>query len=389
MKFGNITKSLNDNSAEITDDMLAKINLYTRKALTADEVYIFPIVMCDNEIDRDYEHFTANTIKDFAEMFKGKTVICDHNYKNANQCARIFDTEVIHNPTVKTFDGQDLYQLKAFAYMLRNDANAEIIANIDAGIYKEVSVGCSVKSATCSICHNDYNDYNKCRHWAGYEYDDGKICNVALDGAKDAYELSFVAVPAQSGAMVTKSKCYDGDDTAKKERKSKMNYEDLKKELSAFSIELDSIAKAKGEVPEMSAVFAAIKAKYDDDIAAGKLDKSVSVSAEKLKAVTGKDMTADEVCDALSKSAEFEKKAELYDGIKSKAVENACKMGIKAKGESFDEERYKKLFAGFSVDEINGQAKDWEDEAKSLFKSGRKSENEDNEKSYIKPNLNF
>ena len=64
-------------------------------------------------------------------------------------------------------------------------------------------------------------------------------------------------------------------------------------------------------------------------------------------------------------------------------------MGIKAKGESFDEERYKKLFAGFSVDEINGQAKDWEDEAKSLFKSGRKSENEDNEKSYIKPNLNF
>ena len=37
----------------------------------------------------------------------------------------------------------------------------------------------------------------------GGEYD-GVICCVELDGAKDAYEVSLVAVPAQPGAGVVK-----------------------------------------------------------------------------------------------------------------------------------------------------------------------------------------
>ena len=52
-----------------------------------------------------------------------------------------------------------------------------------------------------------------CRHWPGMEYtvDDGtahgtkKRCKMLLDGAKEAYELSFVAVPAQPRAGTHKS----------------------------------------------------------------------------------------------------------------------------------------------------------------------------------------
>jgi hypothetical protein len=52
-----------------------------------------------------------------------------------------------------------------------------------------------------------------CRHWPGREYDvadaTGKSakrrCKMLLHGAKEAYELSFVAVPAQPRAGTHKS----------------------------------------------------------------------------------------------------------------------------------------------------------------------------------------
>jgi hypothetical protein len=373
MKFGNIAKSAE--VTVVTEDMLKKINLYTRKELSADDVYVFPVVMCDNELDRDYDKFTVTALNEFAELFKGKTVICDHIRRNANQCARIFDTEVIHTPSVKTFDGEDLYQLTGMAYMLKNESNAETIANIDAGIYKEVSVGCMVKKTLCSVCGKDYYG-GECQHWRGGTYE-GKTCFTKLDGASDAYELSFVAVPAQPGAGITK--WYDGDETVKKGSNKGMNYEEMKKSLAELGVDLDSIAKTKGEIPEMSVILAAIKGKRDEDIAGirAEASKSAFLTADTVKSAIGKDMTSDEVIAFLKASSETAEKAKLYDGIKSKAIDEAVKSGIKAKGDAFDENRYKKLFESFSIDEVNAQAKDWDEDAKkTLNAGGRKSEDE-------------
>ena len=47
-----------------------------------------------------------------------------------------------------------------------------------------------------------------CPHWPGREYekDTGKTtCLMTIDGVKEAYELSFVAVPAQPRAGATKN----------------------------------------------------------------------------------------------------------------------------------------------------------------------------------------
>ena len=63
-------------------------------------------------------------------------------------------------------------------------------------------------------------------------------------------------------------------------------------------------------------------------------------------------------------------KAKAYDEIKSKAVENACKCGVQAMGETFSKERWEKIFDTFNVDEINAQAKEWEDNAKKTLNAG-------------------
>ena len=43
----------------VTDEELALINKYTRRQLSKDEVYVFSVVLCDNDIDRDGERFTV------------------------------------------------------------------------------------------------------------------------------------------------------------------------------------------------------------------------------------------------------------------------------------------------------------------------------------------
>ena len=82
---------------EVTDGEMAKINALTIKELTADDVFIFKVAMCDNDVDRDYEYFPADTLVQMAELFKGKTVISDHKRMASNQVARIYDTEACKN----------------------------------------------------------------------------------------------------------------------------------------------------------------------------------------------------------------------------------------------------------------------------------------------------
>ena len=63
-------------------------------------------------------------------------------------------------------------------------------------------MGCSVGRAVCSICGADRRK-DPCHHRPGEIYE-GKICHVVLEDPTDAYEWSFVAVPAQPQAGVTK-----------------------------------------------------------------------------------------------------------------------------------------------------------------------------------------
>lgn len=191
------------------NNQLEKINKLTRRPLTADEVYIFSVVLCDNETDRDCERFSDEALEQLRKLFIGKTGISDHDPKASNQNARIFDTELVTDNSRTTKNGAVYKYLKASVYMVRTDENRSLIAEIDGGIKKEVSISCSAARKVCSICGCDKTKTG-CAHVKGKTYN-GKLCHTILDNITDAYEWSFVAVPAQVSAGVTKKLTFDGN----------------------------------------------------------------------------------------------------------------------------------------------------------------------------------
>lgn len=185
----------------VTPEQMNKINTYTRRALTAEEVFVFTVVLCDNEVDRDNERFSIASLEKLGKLFLGMTGVFDHAPTAENQAARIFDTALEQKEELNSV-GEPYTQLKAWAYMVRCEKNADLILEIDAGIKKEISVSCAVDEVRCSICGADQKTVG-CAHRKGEIYD-GRMCHHLLINPTDAYEWSFVAVPAQKRAGVVK-----------------------------------------------------------------------------------------------------------------------------------------------------------------------------------------
>lgn len=187
----------------ISDEDIKQINKFTKRILKKSEVYVFSMVLCDNEVDREYEKFTVKSLEKLSSLFVGKTGILDHDAKAEKQLARIFSCR-IENLKTKNSVGENYCRLVAKAYIPRTKNTEDFIMQIDSGIKKEVSVRCLMGKNLCCICGDNIN---LCEHKKGKIYSVGNqkvLCHSILENPIDAYEWSFVAVPTQVSAGVIK-----------------------------------------------------------------------------------------------------------------------------------------------------------------------------------------
>ena len=203
-----VTKAARVKSHEAADADMEAINRFSLAPLSKEDVFCFEVVACDNEVDRDFERFGDEGLAKMAQLMEGRTVIKDHMARADNQFARIYACSV-ESPSGETSDGRPYRQLVARCYALAGDP---AVADIKAGIKKEVSVSFRPSSVVCSVCGADQAK-KPCKHVWGREYD-GKTCSFEFADVSDAYELSFVAIPAQRAAGTRKGYMDDGERAA-------------------------------------------------------------------------------------------------------------------------------------------------------------------------------
>lgn len=90
----------------VTSEDLALINRYTVKALSPEEVFTFCTVLCDNEVDRDFERFSVSALHRLGELFVGKTALFNHDPDARGQSARTYKTEVVRDTSRVTSAGE-------------------------------------------------------------------------------------------------------------------------------------------------------------------------------------------------------------------------------------------------------------------------------------------
>ena len=77
---------------DMTHD-LECINQYTRRPFTEQEVYTFSVVLCDNEIDRDFERFSVEALHTLSQLFLGKRLKRGYSFpkKKSEKCSDIWN----------------------------------------------------------------------------------------------------------------------------------------------------------------------------------------------------------------------------------------------------------------------------------------------------------
>lgn len=65
-------------------------------------------------------------------------------------------------------------------------------------------------------------------------------------------------------------------------------------------------------------------------------------------------------------------KAKAYDKMVNAAIEDAMKSGVRAKGDEFNDSKWKKILSSLEYDEIVDQKNEWEAEAKLVLKAGKR-----------------
>jgi hypothetical protein len=174
------------------DGMMDAINQIALKPLAPEDVAVFRLELCNNQIDSHNSMFPDDELPVIAMKVIGKPLMELHDLRGSLPRGTFFASEVVSDGAKKT--------VVCDVYIPRIEENREAIANIEAGVYREISIGFSFRTPECSVCGKDLR---MCEHVPGREYENAsgkRMCYYTMRGILDVLEGSIVP----SGAQGTK-----------------------------------------------------------------------------------------------------------------------------------------------------------------------------------------
>lgn len=187
---------------------LAAINQHTLSPVTAKEVAVFRLDLCNDQVDRHISRFPVEELHRISDdLIVGKPLMELHDMPSHG----MFGSNRGSQPVGKFFRSQVVEEngktsVQPDVFLLRGHGEDDIIAKIEAGILAGTSISFALDRPECSSCGCDIRD---CAHMPGEEVD-GEVCHVILKEVTDVFEGSIVPLGSQ-GTEFVEARADDGE----------------------------------------------------------------------------------------------------------------------------------------------------------------------------------
>ncbi len=393
---------------EPTEKQLEKINSLAKKRLTKEDIFVFPDKLVgDMIIPNRHIQIHKSLLSVFKEnAIAGVSLLIDHPWAGffSRPKAAIGYGRTFESVLKKSDEENENWQLLADHYIVRgkeiDGINTDyIIASIEDGTFFDTSIGWGADTYDCSICGNDYRNYDECQHFAGRDYD-GEICHVIAKPPGFLMENSIVfdgAYPGAGALSNANDPAKEGDMVVVDDLKGLSSGMMLFHTYSARKGKLLTFAR-KGDVDNKTSVqgftltkggadklgvtevkliddggnvLEVFKVKDDENtINLSSLEtyfpepETPYITQEEANTALGKDVTADDLL-------RFAKEGDDYlQALQKEAKE----WGVRAKGDKFNAEAWDTRFKHMDSGELKSLIETFKEEAESAVPAGRQTD---------------
>lgn len=185
-----------DTQKRLVAQHLPAINRYANAELSADDVLVMGMYLCNTARDFYYSRFSRKALDEVAELTPGRPVQASHTYGLGMlglPLARYFDADVVQLEK-RGWSKKDSHWTKCLYYTVNDEEGQRIYNRVRTGVWKEVSIGWRCADATCSICNESILS---CGHEPGEVYERGGMCEYEFNGITGVLEGSFVFAGGQ------------------------------------------------------------------------------------------------------------------------------------------------------------------------------------------------
>lgn len=189
---------------EVSSDSLARISQMTLRPVTAEDVAVYTISVCNDRPDHFNTQFRRKALDSVARLIIGKGLFRNHQLWESGDLAigRCFDARVVNDAGITT--------VEADTYIPRCSELDGIIARMDLQVIHEVSLQWWSYPVECSICGRSPYDVD-CSHAMGKDYD-GKLAVGEIPDVHDVVEYSLVWKGGQVNTKIEGKRSADTSD---------------------------------------------------------------------------------------------------------------------------------------------------------------------------------
>lgn len=207
MMYSKDVKTFSLREQRIEDWQLSKINTFALTQLSSEDIYVRQFLLAHTGIDRDNERFSEGVLEDFRRTLAGKSVLQGHN-RNDLPKGLFFDAfvDVMDKNGFKILTGEDIRLpaniervsvLWGWVYFPKVDLNKDILALIEGGVCRYVSIGFKASGL--------------------YDVQDTNGNYMEYQAPAEALEGSIVWLGAQPGAIIKNAQGFKTAESRKRD----------------------------------------------------------------------------------------------------------------------------------------------------------------------------